>query len=141
MQQLGTPSQTGSADFCSLIIIRKRFVIPGNQNVKRIGSFRNGANAQPVRKRIRHILHAMNCKVNLLVQKGILNFLDKKPFAANKSKRPVCDSVPGGFNNGQLDTKIRQEPLNFRFDKIGLPQSQITSPRTDTKIFRHSLTQ
>jgi hypothetical protein len=101
--QLSRPSQAAGADYGTLPQITETRSVAGDQDISRVFPPGDGANMKTIRNLGRHILHAVDRQINSMIQQGLLDFLDKKAFAADLGEGHIQYFVAFGFDGDQFN--------------------------------------
>jgi hypothetical protein len=79
----------------------------------------------------------MDGDINSVIQQGLFDFFNKKPFAANFGKRDIQNFIAFGFDGNQFDIPGGIVFGQSRFDPVGLPQRQFAGPGPDFDRWLH----
>ena len=108
MEELGLPPQAARPDLCSLGEDPLRGIfVPGDENIPRIFSFRDGGEMESIREFGWNILDAVDGKVNPFLEEGLLDLFHEEPFSADLRQGGILYFIPCGFDLDQGDLEIR----------------------------------
>src|SRR6267154_985341 len=102
MENLRAAAETAGTDARTMAKRRERFVFCSDQTIARVLAAANYREAKARRNFGGNIFHAVNRKIDFLVEKSLFKFLDEDAFAADLNERSRLQFVAGGFDDDEF---------------------------------------
>src|SRR5260370_21471446 len=98
MENLRSAAETAGSDARTVAKRRERFVFCSDQTIARVFAAANYREAKARRNFGGNIFHAVNRKIDVLVEKRLFKFFGEDAFAADLAERSGLQFVAGGFD-------------------------------------------
>ena len=137
MQQQGAAAERRRADDRALAQVGDTGGIIGDQHVTCIFARQERGNDETRRLRRRHVLHAVDGRVDAAGEHGLLDFLHEQALAARLGERTVLDRIARGLDGDDLDrvgrSQRRDGPRQSVADQTGLGEREPAAARAEPK--------